>query len=426
MNRKDEIRLLLLAGLFLAAGALTDYLWRGGDARIVFTGAVVPALAFLLVAVLWQALGFKADQFLLPLVAVFSYTSLVFLYRLYPEYAYRQFVWLLAGLFFLFLTTRLFAGYRWLSEYKYIYGLMGVVALIVPIFFGVEQGGARSWLDFGLFHLQPSEFVKILVVLFLAAFMSENKTVLARGSQPVLGLTLPGPVEWGPLLAMWGVSLILLAFQRDLGTALIYFGTFLAMVYVATARIMYIIFGLGLFTAGGGLSYLIFGHVRQRVDIWLLNPYNFIELGDREYNQAYQIIQSLFAIGAGGLTGSGLGAGYPGFIPAVHTDFIFAAITEEIGLTGGLGIVLLYVFFVYRGIKAALGAGDDFSKLLASGLTALMGLQAFIIIAGVTKLLPLTGVTLPFISYGGSSLVANFIILGMLLSISHEARSHER
>ncbi|MCL6612352.1 MAG: FtsW/RodA/SpoVE family cell cycle protein [Peptococcaceae bacterium] len=426
MTRRDEISLLLLAGLFLAVGAFTVYLWRGGDARAVFTGAAVPALAFLLLGIMWQALGFRADQYLLPVVAVFSYASLVFLYRLQPEYAYRQFVWLMAGLFFLFLTTSLFPRYRWLSEYKYVYGLLGVLLLIVPIFFGVEQGGARSWLDFGLFHLQPSEFVKILAVLFLASFMSENKMVLARGTRSVLGLALPGPGEWGPLMGMWGVSLILLAFQRDLGTALIYFGTFLAMVYVATARVLYITFGLGLFTAGGALSCLLFDHVKQRVDIWLLNPYNFIELGDREYNQAYQIIQSLFAIGAGGVTGAGLGAGYPRYIPAVHTDFIFAAITEEMGLAGGLGIVLLYLFFVYRGLKVALEARDDFSKLLASGLTALMGLQAFIIIAGVTKLLPLTGVTLPFISYGGSSLVANFIILGMLLSISHEARSHER
>lgn len=426
MIRKNEIKLLLLAGLFLAAGAFAAHLWRGEDARTVFIGAAAPALAFLLVGILWQALNFRADQFLLPLVAMFSYTSLVFLYRLNPGYAFRQFVWLLAGLFFLFLTTRLSANYRRLSEYKYIYGLLGALALIVPIFLGIEQGGAKSWLDFRFFQLQPSEFVKILVVLFLASFMSENKLILTRGTESVLGLALPGPRAWGPMVGMWGISLLLLVFQRDLGTALIYFGTFLAMVYVATARVLYITLGLTLFIGGGALSYLLFGHVKQRVDIWLLNPYNFIELGDREYNQAYQIIQSLFAIGAGGLTGSGLGAGFPGFIPAVHTDFIFAAITEETGLMGGLGIVLMYIIFVYRGLKIALEARDDFSKLLAAGLTALMGLQAFIIIAGVTKLLPLTGVTLPFISYGGSSLVANFIILGMLMNISHEARSHER
>lgn len=419
------MKLLLLAGLYLIAGAFTVYLWRGGDSRTIFIGAAAPILAYLLVAVLWHAFKFKADPFLLPLVAVFSFTSLVFLYRLNVGYASRQFVWLLIGLFFLFLTTRLFTNYRQLSEYKYIYGLLGALALIIPIFFGIEQGGAKSWLDFGFFQLQPSEFVKILVVLFLASFMSENKMVLSQGTEVFLGFTLPGPRVWGPLLGMWGISLLLLVFQRDLGTALIYFGTFLAMVYVGTSRILYVFTGLFLFLAGGAISYMLFEHVKQRVNIWLLNPYGFVELGDRLYNQAYQVIQSLFAIGSGGLTGTGLGAGYPMYIPAVHTDFIFAAITEEMGLIGGTGLILLYLIFIFRGLKVAMKARDDFSKLLASGLTALTGLQAFTIIAGVTKLLPLTGVTLPFISYGGSSLVANFIILGMLMNISHEAEYHE-
>ncbi|KJS01247.1 MAG: cell cycle protein [Peptococcaceae bacterium BRH_c4a] len=424
-SRKYEIKLLVLAGLYLAAGAYAGYLWRDGDARSVLVGASVPALGFLLVAVVWQALKFRADPFLLPVVAMLSYTGLVFLYRLNPFYALRQFFWMIIGLFFLFLTTRLFTNYRRLSEYKYIYALMGALALITPIFLGVEQGGAKSWLDFGYFHIQPSEFVKILVVLFLASFMSENKMVLTQDTEFFRGFYFPGPRAWGPLLGMWGISLLLLVFQRDLGAALIYFGTFLAMVYVATARMLYISIGVGLFMTGGALSYLLFDHVRIRVNIWLLNPYGFFELGDEAYNQAYQVIQSLFAIGAGGITGTGLGGGFPMFIPAVHTDFIFSAITEEMGLLGGIAIVLLYILFIFRGLKAAMESRDDFSKLLAAGLTALMGLQAFTIIAGVTKLLPLTGVTLPFISYGGSSLVANFIILGMLMNISHEARIHE-
>ncbi|MFZ5597427.1 MAG: FtsW/RodA/SpoVE family cell cycle protein [Bacillota bacterium] len=423
--RKYEFRLLLTASLYLVIGAGAVYLWRSGDIRQVAVGVAAPVLGYLLVCLLWRLVGFRADPFFLPLVAVLSYTSLVFLYRLNPPYAVRQMVWLLVGLVFLFLTTRTFTDYRRLSEYKYIYGLMGAVFLVIPIFFGTEQGGAKSWLDFGLFSVQPSEFVKILVVLFLASFMSENKMVLAQDTESIGRFSFPGPRAWGPLLGMWGISLLLLAFQRDLGTALIYFGTFLAMVYVATARMLYVSTGTVLFLAGGATSYMLFDHVKQRVDIWLLNPGNFIELGDRAYNQAYQIIQSLFAIGAGGLTGAGLGEGYPGFIPAVHTDFIFSAITEETGLLGGVGIVLLYMIFIYRGLKVALESKDDFSKLLASGLTALLGLQAFIIIAGVTKLLPLTGVTLPFVSYGGSSLVANFIILGMLMNISHEAKSDE-
>ncbi|MGB9825546.1 MAG: FtsW/RodA/SpoVE family cell cycle protein, partial [Desulfofundulus sp.] len=229
----------------------------------------------------------------------------------------------------------------------------------------------------------------------------------------------PAPQEWGPLIAMWGVSLILLIFQKDLGAALIYFSTFLAMVYASTGRVAYICLGGALFLAGAAGSYALFEHVRLRVEVWL-NPWRYVETA------GYQVVQSLFALAAGGLTGSGLGGGLPLFIPAVHTDFIFAAITEEMGLAGGLGVLMIYMLFVYRGFLIALASPDDFACLLATGLTALMGLQAFIIMAGVTKLLPLTGVTLPFLSYGGSSLVANFIILGLLLNISHETELLKR
>jgi len=289
-----------------------------------------------------------------------------------------------------------------------------LVALVLPVFFGHEQGGAKSWLDFGVFHFQPSEFVKILVVLFLASFLAENRPVLTAGTKNLGWLSLPGPQEWGPLVAMWGVSLLLLIFQKDLGAALIYFSTFLTMVYVATSRIFYVLFGMVLFMAGAAASFYFFEHVRARVETWL-NPWPYIE------TTGYQVIQSLFAINSGGMIGTGLGEGYPEFIPIVHTDFIFSAICEETGLIGGVGVIILFMIFVFRGIRIALRTRDEFAALVASGLTALMGLQAFIIIAGVTKLLPLTGVTLPYMSYGGSSLVANFILLGLLMNISHEA-----
>lgn len=417
--RSVEMKLLLLASAYLGAGGTALYLWTNQNPRSIFVGAAVPVLAFILVSLAWQFSGFRGDPFLLPITALFSYTSLIFLYRLQPAYAFRQFIWLLAGLVALFLTTRLLTNYRALADYKYLFAAAGVLALLAPIFFGVEQGGAKSWLNFGLFSVQSSEFVKILVVMFLASFMAENKLVLARGSGNVLGLALPGPQEWGPLMGMWLISLLLLVFQRDLGTALIYFGTFLAMVYLATARVAYVAFGTFFFLLGTWTAAKLFSHVAVRFQIWL-NPWEDIT------GKGYQIAQSLFAIGAGGLTGAGLGGGYPKFIPAVHTDFIFSAICEELGLMGGIAVLLLYLLFIYRGFCIAIAARDDFSSLLAGGLTALMGLQAFIIIAGVTKMLPLTGVTLPFISYGGSSLVANFIILGMLLNISHEALTNEK
>lgn len=415
-NRNTERNLLLLAGIYLLAGAMVLYLGpqSGGSGQALFAGLTVTA-AFFLVHFFWQRSGYRGDTFLMPVVAVLSATGLVFLFRLDPAYGQRQFIWLLISLLALVLTTRLLLDFRFLGDYKYLYALAGIIALILPIFFGTEQGGAKSWLDFGVFHLQPSEFVKILVVLFLASYLAENRTLLTAGTRTLGGIALPGPQEWIPLVAMWGISLLLLVFQKDLGTALIYFCTFLAMVYVATSRVLYTFFGLVLFMVGATISYYLFSHVRTRVEIWL-DPWSYIDTA------GYQVTQSLFAIGSGGMFGTGLGLGYPNFIPAVHTDIIFSACCEELGLAGGAGIVVLFIIIIYRGLKTACRARDDFAVLAASGLTALLGLQAFIILAGVTKLLPLTGVTLPFMSYGGSSLVANFILLGLLLNISNEAQ----
>lgn len=414
-DRKVERNLLFLVVVYLLAGMLALYLGTPGTAgRQALSAGLTAVAAFLLVHVYWSFSGYRGDRFLFPIIAVLSSTGLVFLFRLNPAYGMRQIAWLVIGLGAMVLTSRLLLDFRFLSDYKYLYALAGLVALILPIFFGKEQGGAKSWLDFGFFQFQPSEFVKILVVLFLASFLAENRSVLTAGTRSLGWLSFPGPQEWGPLAVMWGISLLLLIFQRDLGAALIYFGTFLAMIYVATSRVFYALFGLGLFVAGAAASFYFFDHVRARVEIWL-NPWQYIE------TTGYQVVQSLFAIGSGGVLGAGLGQGYPEFIPAVHTDFIFSAICEELGLMGGAGIILLFMIFVFRGVKVAMNTKDDFAALAASGLNALLGLQAFIIMAGVTKLLPLTGVTLPFMSYGGSSLVANFILLGLLLNISHEA-----
>ncbi|HOV78509.1 MAG TPA: FtsW/RodA/SpoVE family cell cycle protein [Bacillota bacterium] len=419
--RKTERKLLCFAGIYAIAGMLVLFLEGPGESgRVALFAGIASVAAFFLVNIYWSYEGYRADCFLLPVTAVISTTGLVFLFRIDPAYGIRQFAWLLIGLLALILTTRLLVDFRFLGDYKYIYAVAGLIALLLPIFFGREMGGAKSWLDFGIFHFQPSEFVKILLVLFLASFLSENRAVLTAGTRSIGWLSLPGPKEWVPLAAMWGISLLLLIFQRDLGTALIYFGTFLAMVYVTTSRLFYVLSGLGLFVAGAAASFHFFQHVRARVEIWL-NPWPYID------TSGYQVTQSLFAIGSGGVLGTGLGQGYPKFIPLVHTDFIFSAICEEMGFLGAAGVMILFIVFIFRGIKIALNSRDDFEALAASGLTALMGLQAFIIIAGVTKLLPLTGVTLPFMSYGGSSLVANFILFGLLSNISHEAEnSHEK
>jgi len=417
-GRQVEWKLLFLTGVYTMVGALALYLGAAGTPeRHAVVAGLAAIAAYLLVSMYWHYTGYRGDCFLLPLTALLSTTGLIFLFRLDPACGARQFVWLLIGLVALVLITRLLVDFRFLGDYKYIYALAGLIALLLPVFFGHEQGGAKSWLDLGLFHFQPSEFVKILVVLFLASYLAENRAILTAGTRHLGGLALPGPQEWGPLLTMWGISLLLLVFQKDLGAALIYFCTFLTMVYVATSRIFYVLFGLALFMAGAAASFYLFDHVRARVEIWI-NPWPYIE------TTGYQVIQSLFAIDSGGVLGSGLGSGYPGYIPAVHTDLIFSAICEEMGLAGGAGIIVLFMIFVYRGIRIALKTTDEFAALAASGLTALLGLQTFIIIAGVTKLLPLTGITLPYMSYGGSSLVANFILLGLLLNISHEEESN--
>lgn len=414
--RRKERELLLYSTLFQLTGIIILYLSGElqGTATVIWAFVITSgaALGYFLVSHYWQSNGYKADVYLLPIISILTATGLVFLLRLHPLYAVKQFFWLLVALAVLVLITTLLRNYYLMSDYKYIYSLLGIVLLLLPIFFGKEQGGSRSWLDFSLFQVQTSEFVKILLVLFLASYLAENKRMLSMGSNMLLGVPIPGVKEWGPMAAMWVVALILLVFQRDLGTALIYFCTFLCMLYMATARIFYVMFGLIIFLLGALTSYHIFHHVRERVDIWL-NPWPYFE------TSGYQVIQSLFAIGSGGILGSGLGAGRPELIPAVHTDFIFAAVCEEMGLLGGLGLIILFILFVYRGFKTALKSEDDFSVLLAAGLTSLMGLQVFIIISGVIKLLPLTGVTLPYVSYGGSSLVANFILLGLLLNVSH-------
>ncbi len=412
-SRSVERKLLLYAGAYLGTG--TAILFLHGYGKVPWTvlaGAATAFLSFILLHFFWSFKGFGGDPFLLPLVALLSFTSLLFLYRLNPAYAVRQFAWLLVGVASLWAVTCWFPRYQALADYKYLYAFAGAVALLLPIFCGVEQGGARSWLDLGLFYVQPSEFVKVLLVLFLAAYLAENRLLLSAGNFKVLGVFLPSPRDWGPMLVMLGVSLLLVIFQKDLGAGLIYFATFLAMVYVGTARAAYVLLGALLFLAGAAGSYFLFDHVRLRVQVWL-NPWALIDTA------GYQIAQSLFALASGGLWGTGLGKGMPEYIPAVHTDFIFAAITEEMGLGGALAFLVVYMLLVYRGFLVAVSSRDEFGSLMAAGLSALLGLQALIIIAGVSKLLPLTGIALPFLSYGGSSLVANFILLGLLLNVSH-------
>jgi peptidoglycan glycosyltransferase len=305
-----------------------------------------------------------------------------------------------------------------LARYKYTVMVGGLVLLLMPAVIGREVNGAKLWIRFGQMSFQPGEVAKILIVLFLAAYLAENRELLSVSTRRWLGLRIPEPRTLGPLLLMWALSLLVLVFERDLGSSLLFFAIFLLMLHTATGRASYVAVGLALFGAGATVAYHLFGHVRTRIDIWL-DP--FADAAGK----GYQLVQSLFALAAGGLTGVGLGAGLPSRIPYVTTDFVFSAIGEELGLLGGGAIVLLFLVFAIRGLATAARAKTDMAAFTAVGLVAAIALQAFVIVGGVTRLIPLTGVTLPFVSYGGSSLLSSFVALGLLLRAGDEGTGHE-
>lgn len=414
--RHIERTLLFYCFLFILLGGLLHTLTSVGSTRQFLIGSLVLILAVAAVNLLLTFTRHDGDQIIFPLVVMLSVIGLVFIAHLKPELLVRQFYWLLSGLLVLVVVLLGIRDLSKFSNYKYLTMIIGILLLILPILFGKEIGGAKSWLDFKLFRFQPSEFAKILMVLFLADYLMENREVFRFGTKKIGWLFVPEGKFVLPLLTMWFLSLLLLVFQKDLGTGLIFFAGFLTMIFIATARWDFVLIGMVLFALGGVAAYWIFDHVKLRVELWL-NPW---PLADKA---GYQIIQSLFAISAGGLFGSGVGSGAAHLIPAVHTDFIFSALIEEMGLFGGVLVVILYLLLMYRGFKIAMETNDEFGKLLASGLTALITIQSLVIMAGVTKLLPLTGITLPFISYGGSSMLANYLIVGLLLNISHTGRS---
>jgi cell division protein FtsW (lipid II flippase) len=370
-------------------------------------------------------LAVNADPYLLPVTTLLSTLGIVFIYRLDEELALKQAMWLVAGLAAFLLVLAFVRDMKLLYRFRFVVGILGVLLLLFTAVFGQEINGARLWIRFGSVGFQPGEFGKILLVVFFAAYLVDIREVLTVSTRRVLGVPLPPLRYLAPLVIIWALSMALMVFMKDLGTSLLFFGALLALLYAATGRAFYVLVGLVLFIAGAGILYLLFPHVQTRVDIWI-NPW------DDPRGKGYQIVQSLFALAAGGLFGRGLGEGYLTLpsgvprIPYVETDFIFSAIGEELGLVGAVGIILLYLMFAYRGFRVAVKAGDDFRRLLATGLTSIFALQAFLIMGGVTKLIPLTGITLPFVSYGGSSIVANFILVALLLRISDKSASEQK
>ncbi|NLE10872.1 MAG: FtsW/RodA/SpoVE family cell cycle protein [Actinobacteria bacterium] len=376
---------------------------------------------FLIAHIGRRFLAVQADPYLLPITALLSTLGLVVLYRLNEDLALRQSMWLVVGLVAFLLVLALVRNLNFLYRYRLVIGILGLLFLLVTAIFGREINGARLWVDFGPINFQPAELGKILLVVFFAAYLVDIREALSVSTRRILGISLPPFRYLAPLLIVWALSMVLLIFVKDLGTSLLFFGALLVLIYVATGRFFYVLVGLVLFFAGATLLYYLFPHVQLRVDIWL-DPWQ------DPSNKGYQIVQSLFALAEGGLFGRGLGEGYlilqsgRTIIPNLETDFIFSAIGEELGLVGAVGIILLYLIFTYRGLRVAVQAKQDFPRLLATGLTSIFALQAFLIIGGVIKLIPLTGITLPFVSYGGSSIVANFVLLALLLRASDTVR----
>jgi cell division protein FtsW (lipid II flippase) len=367
----------------------------------------------------------NADPYLFPLMAVLSAFGLVMLYRIDEGLARDQANWFVFGLILFALTIQFLRDYDVLERYRYIIATVGILLLLAPRLPGIGEqvNGAYLGVKIGPISFQPAEFAKIAIVVFLASYLRENREVLIVGARRVLGVTLPPLKHFGPMLVVWGASMFLLVFIRDLGSSLMFFAAFLALLYVATGRFSFVVIGMILFLVGAYFIVATVPHVHERVEIWL-HPYN------HPLKSGYQVLQSLYAQADGGLFGKGFGQGLihePGhpkytMLPAAETDTIYSLIVNELGLFGACGLIATYLLITARGFKIALLARDGFSKLLATGLTAVFAVQVFVIIGGVTRVIPLTGVTLPFVSYGGSSIVANFVLLALLLLVSDRAR----
>jgi cell division protein FtsW (lipid II flippase) len=370
----------------------------------------------------------NADPYLFPLVAVLASFGLVMIYRLDSTYARQQAQWFVLGLILFAVTIVVFRDYRKLERYRYLIVVVSLGLMILPRFpvVGYQANGAYLGVRIpGLFVFQPPEFTKIGLVIFLASYLRDTRQLLVVGARRFLGITIPPLKHFGPVLVIWGMAMGILVLLSDVGTSVMFYGALLAMLYVATNRVSFVV--VGLVAAGIGFWYLgtHIPHIHARVETWL-NPLN-----PKLYNSplgSYQVANALFAQAAGGLFGQGFGQAviaFPGggtLLPFANTDMIYAVITDELGLFGAAAVILTYLIFVWRGFKIAMLARDSFSKLLAAGLTAMFALQVFVIVGGVTRVIPLTGVTLPFIAYGGSSILANFVLLALLLLVSDRAR----
>jgi cell division protein FtsW (lipid II flippase) len=406
------LALVLSVGAYVIAG-----LGKRGHVPVTIAlyGSIF-AIGYLLAFFVIRRVAPLADPALFPTAGVLTGLGFAMIFRLSGGLAAEQATWVAVGLGAFCGTLLLVRDHRQLDAYTYTIGFLGIGLLLLPIVPGIGRtiNGARLWVSIGPIGFQPSEIAKVLLVVFLASYLNAKKELLQVATARLGPLRLPAAKHLAPVLVAWGTSLAVLFLQRDLGASLLYFGIFVVMLWVATGRAAYVVIGVVLFAVGAVLGYLAFSHVQLRVDVWLhaLDPQKVFEQG---YGQ---VAQAQFGMATGGLVGTGLGKGSPGLIPFASTDFIFAAFGEELGLLGTTALLLMYVVLVGKGLAIALRSSDGFGKLLAAGLATIIGLQTFVIVGGVTRVIPLTGVTLPFVSYGGSSLVANFVLLALLVRVS--------
>ncbi len=418
--RSREASLLVFA---LVVVLLAGVLLLGAQPVSSWPVALAPLFALCAVAAgvhgAMRLLAPGADPVVVPICILLNGLGLVLIRRVDiaqgSSFATNQLVWTVLGWSLFVVTLAIVRDHRSLTRLSYTFGLLTIVLIAMPLLpvIGREINGARLWVDIGPVRLQPGEAAKLTLVVFLAGYLDRTRAMLSIAQQRVGPLLLPAPRHLAPLLTAVGLALLVLVLQKDLGSSLLLFGIVLIMLHVATGRIAYTVVGLGAFAIGAAIAFRLFGHLQQRVAIWR-DPFA------DPFEDGYQLVQVLFAIANGGVTGTGLGRGQPARIPFAHTDAIFAVAGEELGVLGATGILLLFVLLVARGMRIAIRARDDVGTLLAVGLTSIIALQVFVIVGGLTRVIPLTGITLPMVSYGGSALVANVVLLALLLRVDDD------
>ncbi len=427
VRRNTELGLIVLGTLVTVGAYLLASLARDSTipANIVpFLGIVLGLQLVAHVAI--RRLAPNADGTIVPIAGLLNGIGYVFIVRIDEAKAKPQGLaglqsgWIAVGIIAFVATLLVVRRVRDLERYRWTIGMGGIVLLLLPLVPGIGKtiNGAKIWVGIGPISFQPGEFAKILLALFFASYLVEKRELLAVSRHRVGPLHLPDLKHLGPVLLAWGVSLVVMVSEKDLGSSMLFFALFVALLWVSTERATYLVVGLLLFGAGSLFANAQFTHVHERVDVWL-DPWKDPK------DSGFQIVESSFAFSAGGVTGTGINLGSPTRIPYAETDFIFAAIGEELGLVGATGVLVAYLLIIGAGLRIALRTEVPFERLLATGLTVLIGVQSFIIMAGVTRVLPLTGVTLPFVSYGGSSLIANYILIALLLRISDDTEHRE-